>query len=96
MLKKRKNYYQQQLFYSQYINNSFFNKLLKSIHKNNEVQPIIRYSVPLKKYYGLYPSKGKLLCYVTLRPRVPSSKLLLSRFHLVRYYDQHPTMGFLI
>lgn len=69
-----------------------YNKLLLSFKKNYTQQYKKRISFFIQKFYTtndskFYMSQNKLYCGLTYSGRVPSHKLRLSRFYLVKHSD---------
>lgn len=65
------------------------NKLYMSILRNYMVKPVDRYSFIIKKNllnsdFMFYKSQNKLQCYLSYSFKVPSKRINLSRFYLVR------------
>ena len=70
-----------------------FNKIQSSFKLNYSQTFNKRNSFYIKNFYTnknlqFYKSQNKPICFITFSPKVPSSKLLLSRFFLVKNTDR--------
>lgn len=96
MLKKRNRNITSKLLKFNFEENYLNYKLAKSLFKNLELDYTVRLSFSLLFKNSYFLSRQKLICYITCRPRVPTNKLGLSRYHIVRYFDSAPSKGYIV
>lgn len=87
MLKKKRFFVKQLIKYNYWYKDILFKKLLKSFQENHLIQPVDRISFFIRtdyytRNYRYYGSQNRLACFMTYSLRVPSKRVLLSRFYL--------------
>lgn len=96
MLKKRKIFNEQRLWRANYLTTELDVLIHKSLLCNFEIDPTTRYRTLLElNTSSKYKSKQKLRCFVTLAPRVPNSRLGVSRYYMSKHSDNLLLSGLL-
>ena len=92
MLQRRKYYYRKHFLFKNFQERYVTSLIKASFLQNHFLQPKLRLSFlkfrdSLKRQFFFFNSADKLVCYYNFTRRVPTRRLLLGRFSLVRHMN---------
>ena len=88
MIKKKKFIFEERFLKKKFIKEELTLLVYKSLVSNYELKAQSRISYQRLLTTQQFHTRQKLRCFMTLSKRVPNSKLMLSRYYLVKYADK--------